>query len=71
MSTTVMPPEIADELERARTVASQWANMRHAADMHLINTGRRDKFQGHQFRAQRSIGYAAIERIEQIKREYP
>ena len=72
MSTlTRMPTEVADELQVARTIAGQWANMQHFANLHLINTGRRDKYPGHEFRAMRIKGDAAIERIEQIKREYP
>ena len=66
-----MPDHIADELAAARKVAINWIKMQYASNLHLVNTGRRDKYAGHIYRANRIIGEAAMERIEAIKQEYP
>ncbi|HVQ43807.1 MAG TPA: hypothetical protein VMT30_02480 [Candidatus Saccharimonadia bacterium] len=71
MSMKPMPDNVADQLADARKVAIRWINMQREADLHLINTGRRDKFIGHELRAVRLRGEMAMQIIESIKREYP
>lgn len=70
MSTlTRMPEAVADELAALRKTAVYWAKTQHAETLAVINTGQHDT--SADYRKSERAGNAAIERIVQIKREYP
>jgi len=66
-----MPDHIADELHTARRTAVNWLKLQYAAGLNLVNTGKRDHCPGQIYRERQLAGNAALQRIEQIKREYP
>lgn len=64
-----MPDGVADELDAVRRTAVYWAKTQYAEMLAVINTGQRDT--SADYRKSECAGNAAIERIVQIKREYP
>ncbi len=71
MSTKPMPADVADDLHEARRVAVSWLKLQYAAGLCIVNTGKRDYCPGATYRSRQTAGNAALQRIEDIKREYP